>query len=93
MDFTITVKEFVTPKEPAMLFFAVLLVVSSDDRFRPEALFSAIADCRGEVRVGVSYSGVGLCVAIESGGGEVSSGKVMLHIVVLEKKMFSLAGH
>jgi len=76
-----------------MLFFAVLLVFSSKDRFKPEAFFSANADCRGEVPVGVSCSDVGLCVAIDSGGGEVSSGKVMLHIVVLEKKMFSLAGH
>jgi hypothetical protein len=75
-----------------MLFFTVLLVFSSEDRFKPKAFFSAIADGRGEVPVGVSCSDVGRCVAIESGGGEVSSGKVMLHIVVLEKKKFSLAG-
>ena len=75
-----------------MLFFAVLLVFSSKDRFSPEGFFSAIADCCGEVLVGVSRSAVDLCVAIESGGGEVSSVKVMLHIVVLEKKKFSLAG-
>lgn len=75
-----------------MLFFTALFVFSSvGDRFREEACFSA-ADCRGEVPVGVPWSDVGLCVAIESGGGEVSSGKVMLHIVVLEKKKFSLAG-
>jgi hypothetical protein len=75
-----------------MLFFAVLFVFSSEeDRFRPEACFCA-TDCRGEVPVRVPCSDVGLCVAIESGGGEVSSGKVMLHIVVLEKKKFSLAG-
>jgi len=76
-----------------MLFFAALLVFSSvEDRFRAEAFLSAIADCKGEVPVGMSCSDVGLCVAIESGGGEVSSGKVVLHIVVLEKKKFSLAG-
>jgi hypothetical protein len=76
-----------------MLFFAALLVFSSEeDRFRAVVFLSSIADCRGEVPVCVSCSDVGLCVAIESGGGEVSSGKVMLHIVVLEKKKFSLAG-
>jgi hypothetical protein len=34
----------------------------------------------------VFSSDVGLCIVVETGGGEVSSGKVVLHIVVLEKK-------
>jgi len=76
-----------------MLFFAVLLAFSSvEDRFRAEAFLSALADCSGETPMDLSCSDVGRCVAIESGGGEVSSGKVVLHIVVLEKKKFSLAG-
>jgi hypothetical protein len=76
-----------------MLFFVALLVFSSEEgRFRPDGFFSAEPDCRREVAVGACCSDVELCVAIESGGGEVSSGKVMLHIVVLEKKKFSLAG-
>jgi hypothetical protein len=38
-------------------------------------------------------SGVGAaCVAVESGVGEVSSGKVVLHVMSLETKKFSLAG-
>jgi hypothetical protein len=32
------------------------------------------------------------CAAFESGVGEVSSGKVMLHVMSLETKKFSLAG-
>jgi hypothetical protein len=76
-----------------MLFLAVLLAFSSEeDRFRAVAFLSALADCSGETPVDLSCSDVDRCVAIESGGGEVSSGKVVLHVVVLEKKKFSLAG-
>src|SRR5260370_27166722 len=38
-------------------------------------------------------SGAGaVCAAFESGVGEVSSGKVVLHVISLETKKFSLAG-
>src|ERR1700733_1165003 len=34
----------------------------------------------------------GCCVAVKSGVREVSSGKVLLHVILLAKKKFSLAG-
>src|ERR1700722_9746939 len=76
-----------------MLFFGELFAFSSKaDRFIPVAFLCATADCSEVDSTGISCPDVVECVAIESGGGEVSSGKVVLHIVVLEKKKFSLAG-
>jgi hypothetical protein len=54
--------------------------------FRPAVFFWAAA-----VRSDGSGA-VAACVAVESGVGEVSSGKVVLHIMSLETKKFSLAG-
>jgi hypothetical protein len=48
--------------------------------------FWAAAARRGELGVAAA------CVAAESGVGEVSSGKVVLHVMSLETKKFSLAG-
>ncbi len=54
--------------------------------FRPAVFFWAVA-LRSE------GSGVGaVSGAVESGVGEVSSGKVVLHVMSLETKKFSLAG-
>jgi hypothetical protein len=55
-------------------------------RFKPAVFFWAAA-------VRSEGSGVGaVCVAVGSGVGEVSSGKVVLHVMLLETKKFSLAG-
>ena len=54
--------------------------------FRPAGVFSAAA-----VRSEGSGAGA-VCAAFESGVGEVSSGKAVLHIRSLETKKFSLAG-
>src|SRR5271155_2286582 len=54
--------------------------------FRPMVFFCAAA-------VRSEGSGVAvLSVGVESGLGRVSSGKVLLHVMSLERKMFSLAG-
>src|ERR1700756_2576298 len=54
--------------------------------FRPPGFFSAAA-----VRSEGSGAGA-VCAAFESGVGEVSSGKAVLHIRSLETKKLSLAG-
>ena len=54
--------------------------------FRPMVFFWAAA-VRSEGSVVAAAS-----VAVESGLGEVSSGKVVLHVMSLETKKFSLAG-
>jgi hypothetical protein len=54
--------------------------------FRPAIFFSAAA-VRSEGSGVGAFSG-----AVGSGVGEVSSGKVMLHVMSLETKKFSLAG-
>ena len=73
-----------------MLFFDGLLAFSVEvdetDRFISAAFLCVVADCSEVVSLGVFCSEVMWCVAIESGGGEVSSGKVVLHIECLKRR-------
>jgi hypothetical protein len=67
--------------------FGVLVAVREFEAcFRP-AVFVWAAAVRSE-----GSGVVAVCVAIGSGVGEVSSGKVVLHVMSLETKKFSLAG-
>ena len=71
---------------PAFEFEGAEEAVAMAACFRPAAFFWAAA-ARSEGSAAGS-----VCVTGESGVGEVSSGKVVLHVMLLETKKFSLAG-
>src|SRR5580693_941059 len=67
--------------------FGVLLAAGGFEACFRLAAFVWAATVRGEGSVGW-----GACAAVEAGVGGVSSGKVVLHVMSLETKKFSLAG-